>query len=137
MPLTEKIPSRPGLDKNILIIDEDPRSASIIKDILELHGFLNVTTSGDTLQVYKEVLDMPAPPDLLICSHETSRIGGTHLIEALSLYFPELRAIITTINARTKADVGLRFPVLLKGDSGFFRDLLARTFECLERCILM
>ena len=67
---------------NILIVDDEPEIASLLKEALEMRGY-EVVTAGDGVEgMYKA---MSIKPDLIVTDILMPRMDGTELSERLQM----------------------------------------------------
>ncbi len=87
--------SKPG---HILIVDDEPAMAELIKDELAEHGFLCSTTTDSALAV--QLIDSSAgttqPFDLLITDIQMPRLGGLELLAHVRKHSPACKVVLIT-----------------------------------------
>lgn len=95
-PLAETDPDEDepsALIGHILVVDDEPNAASLIRDHLRAIGY-RVTTAYDGAKAYDLFLE--DPPDLLITDLRMPRVGGLELMARLHRHIPDLPVILMT-----------------------------------------
>lgn len=78
---------------HILVVDDEPAAALLIRDHLLTLGY-RITTASDGAKAYDLFLE--DPPDLLITDLRMPQVGGLELIERIHRHIPDLPVIIMT-----------------------------------------
>ena len=109
-----------NIQKNVLIVDADPRQREVICQALDGEG-LNLIVTGNMYQAFHRIEHLTM--DILIAPLKAERIDGLALLEAATRHHPDVGIIFITAPNVLETDTGIKAMLAHEGTYFLYKPL--------------